>query len=487
MRETTRNIVIAGAGIAGISLAKELQTKHGIYAVSAFIDDNPEKIGTEILGIPVQGPIAQALRTMPDCHTKELIIAIPSAEKELIQSIYDHGSARGFRKIHVVPSVSTIIEGDAHFAQIREIKAEDILGRKPAPLNIAQTMHAFAGKRILITGAGGSIGSELCRQLLEAGAERLYLFGHGENSIYHIDKELRELQNGGVGLRTTIIPVIGELRDRAYMTSIMKKLSVSSVFHAAAYKHVPLMELNPVIAVENNILGTKNLLDASEKAGVDKFVFISTDKAVDPICIYGATKLAGEHLCLAHARNSSNRMNPLIVRFGNVLGSRGSILPLFQRQIQYGGPVTVTHPDATRYFMTIPEACSLVLKTAHTGVRGASYLLDMGTPVRILELAENVIRFYGYEPYRDIPIEITGLRPGEKVHESLVAEGESFEPTSYDRISLLTRHYECADVEGFLRDLEPVFDPESPHYRDRAHLYDTVKQYFPTVEDSQHV
>lgn len=485
MSHSRRHVIIIGAGIAGTSLARELLQKTSLYSITAFLDDDPTKIGSKIAGIPVLGPVSEAITNFANNPQKELIIAIPSLDNATLKQIYQMGKEQGFNKIHIVPSISTIIEGDVHFTQIREINPQDILGRKPAPLNIAETLAWYENKRILVTGAGGSIGSELCRQLLEAGAERLYLFGHGENSIYQIDRELRELQKGGVGSKTTVVPIIGELRDRAYMMNIMKKLKVSIVFHAAAFKHVPLMEQNPVLAIENNVLGTKNLIDAAINAGIQRFVFISTDKAVDPICIYGASKLIGEHVVLAGTQTS--QIETIIVRFGNVLGSRGSILPLFQRQIQYGGPVTVTHPDATRYFMTIPEACSLVLKTTHKGKSGESYIFDMGYPVRILDLAENIIKFYGYEPYKDIPIEVIGLRPGEKLHESLIAQNENFIKTDFERISLLKRNYTPMDIENLFRNLEPIFTPSNSAYRDAHILYSIIKKFVPTVEEPEHV
>ncbi len=484
MNSSRKAIIIIGAGIAGTSLAKELLQKSNLYIIKAFLDDDPQKIGSRIFGIPVMGPVSNALQNFGKHPQEELIIAIPSADNATIKRIYNLGKEHGFTKIHIIPSIATIIEGDAHAAQIREINPQDILGRKPAPLHITETLSWFENKRILVTGAGGSIGSELCRQLLEAGAERLYLLGHGENSIYTIDRELRDLQKGGVGTATTIVPIIGELRDRAYIYNLIKKLKVNIIFHTAAYKHVPLMEQNPVIAIENNVLGTKHLVDAAIQAGTKRFVFISTDKAVDPICIYGASKLIGEHIVLSAKKS---QMEPIIVRFGNVLGSRGSIIPLFQHQIEYGGPVTVTHPDATRYFMTIPEACSLVLKTAHTGKSGESYIFDMGYPVRILELAENIIKFYGYEPYKDIPIEIIGLRPGEKIHESLIAQNENFEKTEFERISLLKRNYDLLDIETLTKNLETIFNPESESYRNVHKLYEIIKQYVPTVEEPDYV
>ncbi|GAB1484350.1 hypothetical protein MASR2M78_31680 [Treponema sp.] len=265
----------------------------------------------------------------------------------------------------------------------------------------------------------------MARQLLSGGAQRLYLLGHGENSIYQIDRELRLLQEEGVGEKATIIPIIGDLKDRNFMGYILERLKVDVVFHAAAYKHVPMTEENPVAAIENNVLGTDNLLAACLEQGVKRFVLISTDKAVDPVSVYGASKQLCEKLVLSAGEKVKNGHNYMVVRFGNVLGSRGSIMPLFQSQIEKGGPVTITHPEASRWFMTIPEACSLVLKTGGVGKNGSLYLLDMGEPVRIRDLAEQMIRFYGFEPEKDIAIEYIGLRPGERLDERLWGDDET--------------------------------------------------------------
>ena len=304
-------------------------------------------------------------------------------------------------------------------------------------IGLKKSLQWLSGKRVIVTGAGGSIGSELARQLLSAGVERLYLFGHGENSIYQIDRELRALQAGGVGVSTAIVPVIGELKDRDYMENVMLRLKADVVFHAAAYKHVPMMEANTVAAIENNVFGTQNLVDACLASGVKRFVLVSTDKAVEPLCVYGASKFLSERIAMQAQSRAASGQHYMVVRFGNVLGSRGSILPLFKQQIDQGGPVTVTDPRASRYFMTIPEACSLVLKAGGVGSGGASYLLDMGEPVLIRDLAEQVIRFSGFEPDRDIKIEYIGLRPGERLEEKLVADDERLEPTSYPRINRL--------------------------------------------------
>jgi FlaA1/EpsC-like NDP-sugar epimerase len=319
---------------------------------------------------------------------------------------------------------------------------------------------------VLITGAGGSIGSELCRQLLSGGAARLYLFGHGENSIYQIDKELRILQEEGVGEKAVLVPIIGDLKDRNYMNYLLAHLKADVVFHTAAYKHVPMMEENPVAALENNLFGTENLVIAARKHGIRRFVHITTDKAVDPVSVYGVSKYLCERLVLEEsAAVNGTGINFMVVRFGNVLGSRGSILPLFQKQIEKGGPVTVTHPDMRRWFMTIPEACSLVLKAGGVGKNGGLYLLDMGEPVRIRDLAEQLIRFYGFEPDKDIRIEYVGLRSGERLDEKLWAHDETPVSTEFNRILKVERKTPLPlSLKPLMQELSPIcyFDPENP-------------------------
>ena len=393
----------------------------------------------------------------------EAIIAIPNASREYLKELYIILKKAGFQQIRILPGISQIIEGDAHLIQTRSIDLQDLLGRNPVTIKLKQSLSYLRGKRVLVTGAGGSIGSELCRQLLSGGVSRLYLFGHGENSIYHIDRELRLLQEEGVGEKAAIVPVIGDLKDANYVDYILSQLKADAVFHTAAYKHVPMMEENPVAAIENNVLGTENLIKAAVKHGVKRFVHISTDKAVEPVSVYGASKYLCEQMVLDAASKSGP--NFVVVRFGNVLGSRGSIVPLFQQQIEKGGPVTVTHPDVRRFFMTISEACSLVLKTGGFGESGSLYILDMGEPVRIRDLAEQLIRFHGYEPESEIKIEYIGLRPGERLDESLWAQDEEPCETEYSRILRITRKKPLSfDIGSLLEELRPIcrFDNSRP-------------------------
>lgn len=477
-------LIIIGAGFAGTALARELQTRRPDARLVAFLDDDPAKIGTQREGHLVQGPIER----LPELglQADEAIIAIPSATKGQLKEIYRILTLARIPRIRILPGIAQIIDGEAHLVLTREIDPQDLLGRNPVRISLKQSLKYLRGKRVLITGAGGSIGSELARQLLSGGAERLYLLGHGENSIYLIDKELRLLQQEGVGEKATIVPIIGELKDPAYLDFLLGRLKADVIFHTAAHKHVPMMEANPVEAVLNNVFGTHNLVQAALRAGTKRFVLISTDKAVSPNSIYGATKRISEDIVRAAPRDQADFM---VVRFGNVLGSRGSIVPLFREQILAGGPVTVTHPQATRFFMTIPEAASLVLQAGGVGEGGHLYLLDMGEPVLIDDLANQMIRFYGKEPGRDIQIRYIGLRPGEKVHEKLNDDFEEPVPTDYPRINRLVMGEEQRDLPALLTALQPVcfLDPAQPElFRNRHALRRAVRQYLPSVEEKDH-
>ena len=486
MADESRNtIYIVGAGFTGTTIAAEIRTKRIFGHVVAFLDDDPGKIGTRIDGIPVLGPIDAAAQVIKTAPADEAIIAIPSATREQLARIYAILRRARFTRIRIVPGIAQILDGEAHLIQAREIDPEDFLARSPVRVNLRTSLSYVKGKRVLVTGAGGSIGSELCRQLLEGGAERLYLFGHGENSIYEIQRELHLLQEEGVGQKATIVPIIGEMQDRDYLHFILPRTKANVVFHTAAHKHVPLMEANPVEAVKNNVFGTRNIVDASKKSGVERFVLISTDKAVEPISVYGASKLLAEEIVL---REGKGGRHFLVVRFGNVLGSRGSILPLFRRQILKGGPVTVTHPEMRRFFMTIPEASSLVLKAGGSGSGGEVYLLDMGESVSIRELAEQMIRFYGFEPGTDIPIVYTGLRRGEKLFEKLHADSETPEPTEQARILKLHRKTLInGRITSVLERLYPIcyHDPQSPHvFRNRRTLRAVLAEVIPGIGPS---
>ncbi len=389
----------------------------------------------------------------------------------------------GVSEIRIVPAVSQVLDGTAHLIQARGITVQDLLGRNPVSIPLKESLKYLRGKRVLITGAGGSIGSELCRQLLDGGADRLYLFDHGENNVYEIDKELHLLQEEGIGEKATIVPIVGEMKDRDYIIFLMQRLKADIVFHCAAYKHVPMMENNPVEAIKNNVFGTRYLLEASEKASVNRFVFISTDKAVSPSSTYGVSKQICEQLVLL---NNSENFNCMVVRFGNVLESRGSIVPLFKNQILKGGPVTITAPDANRFFMTIPEASSLVLQTGGVGKGGELYILDMGEPVNIKNLAEQMIKFYGYKPGKEIQLKYIGLRNGEKIAEKLWESDEKAVPTDYRRILRLEKNgVGGKKISNLLKKLYPVCyldKSASGLYRNRLHLRKILSGFSPSLE-----
>lgn len=486
LQKSDSQIYIIGAGFAGQMIAEDLKRKKVFGSVSAFLDDDKNLIGKQIDGIPVLGPISEVAKLLRCGPLDEAIIAIPSAPTEKIREIYEDLKKGGFAHIRILPSVSQIVDGKAHFVQTREIDPLDILGRTPVIIPLHESLQYLRGKRVLITGAGGSIGSELSRQLLSGGAERLYLFGNGENSIVQIYRELHVLQQEGVGEKATVVPIIGDMKDKEYVRYIIRKTHADVIFHCAAYKHVPMMEENPVAVIENNVFGTKNLLDAAIESNVQRFVLISTDKAVSPVSVYGASKMLCEKLVLQYAKKAASNQKFMFVRFGNVLGSRGSILPLFQQQIKCGGPVTVTDKDMERFFMTIPEACSLVLETGGVGENSRSYLLDMGEPLKIIDMAEQIIRFSGLEPGKDIEIKIIGAREGERVYEPLWLDEENPQKTDYEKL-LVLKNIEFGDekLDSLLSKLEPIcfFKGDEEKFRNKEMLISILRQNVPTLDE----
>ncbi|MNB89569.1 UDP-N-acetyl-alpha-D-glucosamine C6 dehydratase [compost metagenome] len=357
-----------------------------------------------------------------------IIIALPTApQKELLEIIEICKSTKA--QIKLMPSMTDILDGKMAINMIREVSVNDLLGRSPIEINTEEIRENLGSECILITGAGGSIGSELCRQLAAYRPKEMLLLGHGENSIYLIEQELRQLYPDQI-----IHPIIADIQDVSRIDNVFQKFRPSIVYHAAAHKHVPLMEMNPVEAVKNNVIGTRNVAEASAKYGAKRFILISSDKAVNPTSVMGATKRAAE--MIINDQNSLSKTVFAAVRFGNVLGSRGSVIPLFKRQIENGGPVTVTHMDMVRYFMTIPEAVQLVIQASVLAQGGEVFVLDMGKPVRIYDLARDLIRLSGLEPDKDIPIVVTGIRPGEKLFEELLTEEEGLLVTNNYRIMI---------------------------------------------------
>jgi FlaA1/EpsC-like NDP-sugar epimerase len=422
-----RRVLIAGAGDAGTELVREM-VRHPLLGLEAvgFVDDSPVKQGKRAYGLPVVGPCAQVGEAARRLGADEVIIAMPSAPGTVVRAVWKAVLAAKL-PVRILPSLKDLGQGQRLLQQLRQVKLEDLLGRPEVGLDLGLVSQYLSQRVVLITGAGGSIGGELCRQVAQMSPAALVLVGHGENSLFEVETALRERYPA-----LLIHPVVGDIQDRHKVDRILEQYRPAVIFHAAAHKHVSLMERNPAEAVKNNILGTFNLAAAADLHGVERFVQISTDKAVHPSSVMGATKRAAEQIVQALAATS--RTVFMTVRFGNVLGSRGSVVPLFQQQIARGGPVTVTHPDATRYFMTIPEAARLVLQAGAMGQSGELFLLDMGGPVRVADLACDLIRLAGLEPGRQIPILYTGLRPGEKVTEELFTAEEAVAATRHQRI-----------------------------------------------------
>ncbi|MBN7774032.1 polysaccharide biosynthesis protein [Clostridium aminobutyricum] len=425
--EHVTKVMVIGAGEAGASMINEIKSHHEYgKKVVVAIDDDPIKKGHRICGVKVAGGKADIRLVARKYGVDEIIIAIPSANKKAIQSIMDE-CKRTRCKIKILPSLIDLINEKVSISKLRDVDIEDFLGRDPVHVNLREISSYIEGKIVMVTGGGGSIGSELCRQIGRFKPRRIIAVDIYENSVFELTNELKELHP-----KLELEIVIASIRDKTRMDEVFRKYKPHVIFHAAAHKHVPLMENNPKEAVLNNIMGTKNMLDLAEEHAVERFVMISTDKAVNPTNVMGATKRVGE--MMLQEKSSHARTTFAAVRFGNVLGSNGSVIPIFRKQIEKGGPVTVTHPDITRYFMTIPEAVELVIQTGAMAEGGEIFILDMGEPVKILDLAENVIRLSGYVPYVDIDIALTGLRPGEKLYEELLLDEEGIEKTGHNKI-----------------------------------------------------
>lgn len=423
-----QRVLIMGAGSAGTMIARELRDNPqlGMVAVG-FLDDDPLKQGMHIYGVPVLGNRYDIPRLARERQAHYVIIAMPSASGKDIRSIVEL-CERTRVKTKIMPGLYEMLDGKVSVNQLRNVQIEDLLRRPPVQTDLAAVHQLLRGKRVLITGGGGSIGSELCRQILRASPEELIILGHGENSVFTIEQELRRIAPP----TTKLSVVIADIRFAERIMHIFEQYRPEIVFHAAAHKHVPLMELHPSEAVTNNVLGTRNLLSAAMQVDVSHFVMISSDKAVNPTSVMGATKRVAE-LLVHEAARQSGRMY-VAVRFGNVLGSRGSVVLTFKQQIAAGGPVTVTHPEMRRFFMTIPEAVQLTLQAAVLGKGGEVFVLDMGEPIRIVDLARDMIELSGLQVGRDIDIVFTGLRPGEKLYEELFVEGEEYERTTHAKI-----------------------------------------------------
>ena len=431
-------VLIIGAGNAGVSLVEDMQRnpQFGVYPVG-FIDDDIKKQHIHLRGIPVLGDRYKISEVINTLNIHKVIIAMPTVAGKIIREIVDICQANGIQP-STLPGIHEIINGRVRVDSIRDIKIEDLLRREPIHIDIERVFKFIKNKTVLITGSGGSIGSELCRQILRCYPAKIILIGHGENSVFNIQQELEQLiqilKNNGKPVINIpqIYTFIADIRVRSRLEHAFERFNPDVIFHAAAHKHVPLMELNPAEAITNNVMGTRNLLQVALQYNVEHFVMISTDKAVNPTNVMGASKRVAEMLVLQAAKQSGKSY--VAVRFGNVLGSRGSVVPTFQKQILAGGPITVTHPDICRYFMTIPEAVQLVLQASVLGRSGEVLMLNMGKPVKIVDLAKELIHLSGYEVNKDIDIVFTGLRPGEKLFEELFIEGEEYEKTEHEKL-----------------------------------------------------
>lgn len=470
-----KNTMIVGAGEAGYTLLKELQNSRFVgQNVCCIVDDDPGKKGKYLRGVLVAGNRYDICRLAREYDIDEIMIAIPSADHGMIQEILDICSQTSC-KLKVLPGLYQLVNGEVSVSKLRNVEIEDLLGRAPVDTQIDSIMGYVSGKTVLVTGGGGSIGSELCRQIARHEPKRLIIFDIYENNAYDIQQELKRDHPG-----LDLVVLIGSVRNTHRMNNVFEKYHPDIVYHAAAHKHVPLMEDSPNEAIKNNVLGTYKTAQAADKFHASRFVLISTDKAVNPTNIMGASK----RLCemVIQMMNGKSETEFVAVRFGNVLGSNGSVIPLFKKQIEEGGPVTVTHPDIIRYFMTIPEAVSLVLQAGAQAKGGEIFVLDMGKPVKILDLALNLIRLSGYRPYEDIDIQFTGLRPGEKLYEELLMSEEGLQSTENELIHI-GKPIEF-DEEWFCQKLEEL---DEWSRQDRQDIKEKVMEIVPTyhMEENQ--
>jgi FlaA1/EpsC-like NDP-sugar epimerase len=443
-----KSVLIIGAGAAGEKILREIIENEGLnYHVKGFIDDDPIKLGRSIHGVKVMGRVEQLPDLLDDEDIEEILIAVPSVQGEKMRRIVNVCKECNV-PYKTLPGIGEIIDGRVSIKNLRDVSYEDLLGRPPVHLDETGIRECLQDHVIMITGCGGSIGSELCRQVIRFKPQRLILVDAGEENLFNIQMELQNELNFH-----DYHPLLADIKDRALMKSVFNKYRPSIIFHAAAYKHVPMLERNPWEAVFNNIQGSRVLMEMAIEHNVQRFVLVSTDKAVRPTNVMGASKRVAELLLQSFRKNGSGTLF-MAVRFGNVVGSSGSVIPLFRRQIEQGGPVTVTHPEVTRYFMTIPEAAQLIIQAGAMGQGGEIFILEMGTPVRIAEMAKDLIRLSGREPEKDIRIIYTGLREGEKLYEELITSGEGIVETVHKKIMVLKADgiwNGSHDVERFIK------------------------------------
>ncbi len=469
-KESLKRTVIIGAGNTGERIVRELK-RNGKFNPVFFVDDDPNKIGTCIHNVPVLGKIKDLPKLLKDNHVEMAIIAIPSLSHKKIREIFNLLVNTGIKDIKIVPSISKLPSQVSNIKDIKDISIEDLLYRDPVNINYEDIQNFLQNKKILVTGAGGSIGSEIVRQLINFQPRELIALEIDETELHNLSLELADkIKKKGI----TFKPIVADIRDSGKIRKIFSEEKPEIIFHAAAYKHVPLMEYFPEEAIKTNIIGTYIVANAALKSGVEKFINISTDKAVNPTSIMGATKRLAEIIC--RSLNELGKTKFISVRFGNVLGSRGSVIPIFLEQIKKGGPVTVTHPEMKRYFMTIPEAVLLVFQAAAMGKGGEVFVLDMGEPIKIVNLAEDLIRLQGLEPYKDIDIIFTGLRPGEKLFEELLTAEEGTDQTYHEKIYIarIKTLYSPDKIKQIIQELQ-----EALKDIDRNKLIFILKKYVP--------
>ncbi len=474
-----RRVLIVGAGDAGSMLAKELRARPaaGLDPIG-FVDDDPRKQGLPIHDVPVLGPRARLAELVRAHQAQEVLIAMPSAPGKVIREIVAACLAAGVPS-RTLPSLVELASGQASASRLRAVQVEDLLRREAVHTDLAAVQGMLAGKRVLVTGAGGSIGAELCRQIARCAPAQLIALGHGENSLFELANDLCRRGSDGLPGPYQLQTVVADIRDRDRLAAVFGRLRPQVVFHAAAHKHVPLMESNVEDAVSNNVLGTRNVVELAEQYGAERFVLISSDKAVNPCSVMGVTKRVAE-LLVAQAAERCRR--PFVsVRFGNVLGSRGSVLPVLRQQIADGGPVTLTHPDMRRYFMTIPEAVQLVLQAAVLGQAGRVFVLDMGQPVRLVDLAHDLIRLSGLEVGRDIDIIFTGPRPGEKLFEELFGGLEQHACTEHAKIFVAANGHHAGSPLSLAEQVDRLAAAAAAGHADEARLWlqRIVPEYVP--------